>query len=234
MKENYIKKIKTLGKVGGVISIVAQVLVIIAIVGTLVGATVLVVLPEDLFKMGIGGDVRMSMDLSDLGVKFTEEEQAELIESMEDEDLQVDVNGKEVDELIVEATEGGFVIIADSGMYEFSLRDVGLLMYTAVIYQVMTLITIIFTGKLCKAFRDCESPFDMNVIKKMQVLAWSLVPWAIIGSIVDSLNELVFSGKLNLVFNFDFGIIFVIVLILCITYIFKYGAMLQQESDETL
>lgn len=234
MKENYIKKIRTLGKVGNIVTIVADVIIALSIVISLIGATVLVVMPKETFQMGIGGEVKMSMDLSGFGVKLTPEEQEDIISDMDEGQLEINGTDVEPDEVMIEATEGGFIITVDSGMYMFSLKDIGVLLYTAVIYEIMTLVTFIFAGMLCRAFGKCESPFDTKVIRKMQVLAWSLVPWTIIGSIVSTLQEFVFTGKLNIAMGIEFGVVFVVVLILVMTYIFKYGAMLQQESDETL
>ncbi len=234
MKENYIKKIRTLGKVGNIISIVLDVLVALAIVVTLIGATALVLLPEATFKMGMDTGMVISMDLSDYGVKFTEKEKSEIKDEIMSDEAKVEIAGDEIEDYSVEVTDGGFIFNMKSDMYYFSLKDIGRLLYITVIYQAMTLVTLIMVGVLCRSFAKCESPFDKAVIKKMQILAWSLIPWAILGTGTDMLTEFVMTGKLNFVLNFNLGIVFVILLILVITYIFKYGAMLQQESDETL
>jgi len=35
-------------------------------------------------------------------------------------------------------------------------------------------------------------------------------------------------------FGIDFGVVLIILIVFALVYIFKYGAVLQQESDETL
>ena len=100
---------------------------------------------------------------------------------------------------------------------------------------IMTLVTLFFVGFLCKAFRYCESPFEENVIKKMQNLAISLIPWTIISSIADNfITNLINVGNFELGISIDIKVVLVIILIFVLVYIFKYGAVLQRESDETL
>ena len=98
----------------------------------------------------------------------------------------------------------------------------------------MTIVTISFAESLCKAFRDCTSPFDTKVIKKMQNLAISLIPWTIILSIIDSTMDSFLAGGLRLSLSIDLGVVLVVLIVFVLVYIFKYGAVLQQESDETL
>ena len=99
----------------------------------------------------------------------------------------------------------------------------------------MALVTLFFVGALCKAFRYCESPFEENVIKKMQNLAISLIPWTIISSIAESfVTNLLNVGRFEFGIGVDFNVVLVIALIFVLVYIFKYGAVLQRESDETL
>ena len=99
---------------------------------------------------------------------------------------------------------------------------------------VALLITLIFAGKLCKAFRDCESPFEENVVKQLNALAFSLLPWVVLDSLTESVTESIFTNTFNLFIGVDLGMVMIIFFIFVLAYIFKYGAVLQQESDETL
>ena len=98
----------------------------------------------------------------------------------------------------------------------------------------LTLVTLYFVGALCKAFRYCESPFEETVTKKMQNLAFSLIPWAFFSSITEMVAQGSFTGKMELSVGIDLNMVLIIVLIFALVYIFKYGAVLQRESDETL
>ena len=98
----------------------------------------------------------------------------------------------------------------------------------------MVMVTLCFISSLCKAFRDCESPFEENVVRKMRNLAYSLIPWAIFSTITNSVADSLLMNKVSVNFTVDLGVIMIVLVVFVLVHIFKYGAMLQQESDETL
>ncbi len=118
--------------------------------------------------------------------------------------------------------------------YTIEFRDLGIVCALGVVTLVALLITLIFAGKLCKAFRDCESPFEENVVKQLNALAFSLLPWVVLDSLTESVTESIFTNTFNLFIGVDLGMVMIIFFIFVLAYIFKYGAVLQQESDETL
>lgn len=76
------------------------------------------------------------------------------------------------------SAEGNTIQISSTGTMtnSVSLRDLGYVLVTAVITIAMTLVSLFFAGFLCKAFKECQSPFEENVIKKMRGFAYSLIP----------------------------------------------------------
>ena len=98
----------------------------------------------------------------------------------------------------------------------------------------LLLVGIIFAGRLAKSFRDCESPFEERVIRRMKQFAYSLIPWAVLSSISGSLDQRLWMAGGGLSFDLNVGMIVVVLVILALAYIFQYGAILQRESDETL
>jgi hypothetical protein len=86
---------------------------------------------------------------------------------------------------------------------------------------------------LCKAFAKCNSPFDEEVIKKMRLFAISLIPWSVF-SMLGNYMIAYMSGSPKVNLSINIAVVFTIVVIFALTYIFRYGAVLQQESDETL
>ena len=78
----------------------------------------------------------------------------------------------------------------------------------------------------------------IKLIKKVEsyiYLAISLIPWTIISSMAESfVANLLNVGSFEFGISVDFNVVLVIVLIFVLVYIFKYGAVLQRESDETL
>ena len=104
----------------------------------------------------------------------------------------------------------------------------------ALICMIMTLVTIHFIKNLCKEIKVCESPFSEGVITNIKRLAYSLIPWVFISGITDSIVGSAFTGKVSIDLNIQLGMVMVVLIVLALAYIFRYGAVLQQESDETL
>ena len=68
----------------------------------------------------------------------------------------------------------------------------------------------------------------------MQNLAYALIPWTVVTTISNSISDSVMNHKISLNFTLDLGVVLIGLVVLVLVHIFKYGAVLQQESDETL
>ena len=154
--------------------------------------------------------------------------------SEEDAGVSMNVNGSEYETVNAEVTDTGMYVEAAVDTYSIELGDFGIVCALGAITLVALFITLLFAGKLCQAFRDCESPFEEKVVKQLNSLAYSLLPWVVLGSLTESISESIFTNNFNLMIGVDLGMVLIILFIFVLAYIFKYGAVLQQESDETL
>ena len=68
----------------------------------------------------------------------------------------------------------------------------------------------------------------------MTSFAFSLIPWVFLSSLVNSVSNSITTGGPHVSLSINLGMILIILVIFALTLIFKYGAVLQQESDETL
>lgn len=235
MKEQAIQKINQIGKISSVFALIAKIVVGIGLVCTIVGAIICFAIPEKLVEITTAGAMVIDVDFSSLGTEFPElqdeakreEAIAEMKESMVSEDDEFSVVDVTMDET-------GAQIVGTMAEYSFSIRDGAWAVLIAALALAMTFVTLWFIGGLCKAFRDCQSPFEENVIKKMRNLAIALIPWCVTTSVSDSIFNSIINGKPSFSLSVDLGMVLVILVVLVIVYIFKYGAVLQQESDETL
>lgn len=229
MKEQAISKINKIGKISGIITTIAKVLVGIGMVLTLVGAIVCVVLPEPLFKVAVGGEMMVEMDFGSLGMSLSEDELMKAQES-----LNLEMNGEEPEITEVSVSSSAIMMKGDFDSFSFTMHDFARLLLLALVTLVMTFITLMFVGSLCKAFRDCQSPFEEGVIKKMQNFAYALIPWTIVATVTNSMYDSLMNHKIALNLTLDLGVVLIVLIVLVLVHIFKYGAVLQQESDETL
>lgn len=237
-KENAIRKINKLGKVGYVLSIIVRVFVIIALVGTIIGTIILSIMPKDSVKLAWGGDIRIEVDVPALLDKFNipngdEKVQKEIDKVIESGNFSL--NNTDYIFADVSSDNGKVILNAEAGNPRIiNLSDIRNITIVAVVYLVLFLVTIIFVGKLCKAVRDCRSPFEENVISRITKLAFAMIPWTIADSVSQNLFD-VFSGNTSsLNFSVNIGMIITVLVIFALAFVFKYGAALQQESDETL
>ena len=244
MKEQAIKNINKIGKVSYIAAVVAKSFVVVGLVASLLVSILCFTVLGDKVKMGMTGQVDLEMDCEALDINYEE------LDSMDEDDMTVkqqklqignaqvgtvvSISDKDYKSMDVEIKDGTMFAKLESEEISFTAKDFGVLMILASISLIMTIVTISFAQSLCKEFRDCTSPFDSKVIKKMQNLATSLIPWTIISSVINSTVDSFMKGGLQLSFTLDLGVVLVVLIVFVLVYIFKYGAVLQQESDETL
>lgn len=230
MKERAIRKINKIGKVSNIITLIAKILVGIAMAITLIGAIICFIIPDSMLKFDIASTITMEMDYSDLGVSLSEEEIA-LTETELNRTILVEEDS-DFTTVVVEADK--VIMTGDFESFSFTMRDATWLAFMGSLVLGLTFVTLFFISALCKAFRDCKSPFEDNVIKKMQNFAIALIPWAVVSTVVNSVSNSLLNNKFSIMFSVDLGVVLIVLVVLVLVYIFKYGAVLQQESDETL
>ena len=219
---DYVKRINTLGKVGKIILIIMRIVCIVGIVVTIVsGIFCIAVLPSDNTTITSNGNASFEMVVDTNRLPSS-------ISVFEDEDIT-----NESFKLFGTKFTLKDNITDNDGIQtytmnaEFDSPNSTLLKYGAVgacfaaaIYFAFTLIVVIFAGKLAKALEKCQSPFEESVTKAMKHFALSLlIPLAFM------IGE---KGIMNL------SVFLAILAVIIFSYIFSYGAKLQQESDETL
>ncbi|MBQ7776765.1 MAG: DUF2975 domain-containing protein [Lachnospiraceae bacterium] len=231
MKEQAIQKINKIGKISSIIALIGKILVGIGMACVLIGAIVCFVIPEKTLTFTTKGVMEMEMDLSSMGISIPQEDidaaQIEMLNSMN-----ASSEGVETTEVFV--TSDSIKMTGKTEEFSVSLKDLAWVWVWVLITLVMTFITLCFISSLCKAFRDCQSPFEDNVIKKMEHFGYSLIPWAVVSTITNSISDSITNNKLSLNLTVDLGVVLIVLVVLVLVYIFKYGAVLQQESDETL
>ena len=114
------------------------------------------------------------------------------------------------------------------------LSNLTLVCISGLVLCIASLVSMIFAGKVCKAFRDCQSPFEENVIRRMQYFAYSLIPTVLLESVVAGSIGYFLGNTDGIGVNLNVSTILVVLVVFALVYVFKYGALLQQESDETL
>ncbi len=231
MKQEVVAKINKFGKIGEVIAQISRILVILSAVILLAAGILMLAMPKDLFTLDYYVGMDMQVDLDTIGEKITEEDMAEL----EADAYTVTTSDTEMLIVGVEADEDANTLsvnFASEPTNMFNTPKIVIFILLQLLLMVVNFITITFIVKLCKEFKICETPFSESVIKRIKQVGFSLIPWCIVYPTAEAAANFMVSNNLNI--TIDIGMIIMVLVVLALAHIFKYGAMLQQESDETL
>ena len=242
MKEQAIQKINKIGEVSGKVTIFCKIMVGMGIAILLLASILCFFVPEGGLVYGTEERQNVEVNMEKLHADVTDEDIDNVVKELRDGNsvelengaIDVEVGGENYYPDTVERTENGFRITAVTQKCERGFRNVSWGLLALAVILGLTQVTLYFVGFLCKAFKDCESPFEENVIKKMQNLAYALIPWAFVTSFKDIVTESLLKGGNDFAWSLDLGVVLMVLVVFLLVYIFKYGAILQQESDETL
>ena len=224
--DNRIKrKINIFGKVGRIITTVIIVLLLIVEGAMLAGTIALAIIPND----AVTADVKARADVKiDADYFNVEDGRIEVTAGSDD----VKVLGFDTGEN-ARVKDGVVEINADSGILHFDLSDAIKLLIVGMIKLAAIVVALYFFKALMKAFKNCDSPFDDNVIKKMRAFAIALIPTMVVSSAANGVLGGLFTGSFSFG-SIEFMPVAYALIIFVLTAIFRYGAMLQKEHDETV
>ncbi len=238
--ENSIQtKVNKIGKAGKIVSIILIVLLSIGAFSLLLAGGVCAVLPEDTVEVSFRPNADVLVGRSILGQEWSriDEIVAEAQEAL---------TGKYGEVIQFEKTDRGLLIRLDRLMEEgevFRLRNALGAIWAGLVGIASAIVALVMFLKLCKAFEACRSPFDEAVIRRMNIFAWTLIVCAVVGSFAGSAaqsavmafqNAGIHVGAKNFGVSLDLYPIFTALMVFFLCMIFRYGAQLQQEADETL
>ena len=228
MENNIQTKVNKIGLIGKIVSIVLIVLLSIGAFGLLVGGVVCVALPKDSVQVSVNPDVNVQVNKSLMGSAW-----ADVDEALATANEKV---GEEFGGVTIDKTDDGLTVHVNGAdeVKSFGIRDALKAIAAGLTDIACAIVTLVMFMKLCDAFRVCISPFDEAVIKRMNVFAWTLIVCAAVGCIATAIASAAVAGLGNFNFNLSLTPIFTALIIFFLCMIFRYGAQLQKEADETL
>ncbi len=227
-----VRRIKAIGKVCRILSTVMMVLMIIGTAGLVVAGTVLAVIPQSAISAEVSGsaDVTVSGDWVD---RIPDDQIGMIPEKIEEGSFAFRINGDKVKD--VERDGDKIVLHAEGDAKQFTLRKVGFALLCYALIPGTLIAVFVMLRRLMKAVESSESPFTDSVVKGMTGLAISLIPYAVLKPLASALGKgLIIGGEADFSFGVDLTTAFAALVVILIIMIFKYGAAIQKESDETL
>lgn len=219
------RKINIFGKIGKIVVTVFIVLLFVAEGAMITGSVIIAAVPKDAVTLDVSGKAKATVNAAYFGL-----DNGEVSVKLGDSDLKLADVGK----LDVRADKDGKINIdAASGDMRFDLWDALKLLLMGIVKVATLIVGLYFFRALTKQLMVCDTPFCDGVIRKMRNFSIALIALTGASMAADSVFGVILTGA------FSFGGInlvsvgFVLV-VLVLTMIFKYGAQLQQQYDETV
>lgn len=236
MENSSIKKINIAGKVGYIISI-------FLIIGTIVGMVGIGICTVGALAIS-DNDINVKMDtnikINSTGNFLKKLNSFAFIDGVEDlstltEDAteEIKLNDKDISELSIKEENGGLNINAKTNEITFSMKRIIVALIAGFIFLGAVTVSLYMVKALMKSLKDCKTPFSEDVIRNMTKFATSLVCVVALKIILSGFWSTLTTG-VHFNVSIDLGSILLVAVIYILITVFKYGAKLQQESDETI
>ena len=236
------KKINTFAKIGRILSTIAAVFMIIGAVAVVVGIGVASTLPSDALAVEVTG----TADVTAKG-KVLESIGNAIIDSAKGGDGKIylseegntniavgDVKDSVPEGVAAQKTDKGLTLSVTNQRLDLNVQAVLVALIFTLINSICTVVILFFIRALMKAIEKSDTPFCDNVIKKMKLFGYSLIPFAFLSGTSENIWDSLFSLGANVHLGIDLKVVFGILVVFMLVMIFTYGAALQKESDETL
>ncbi len=234
-KDKAISKINKIGKAGSIISKIAMVFLAVGVVVAVISGIMFLTVPKEDFVMKFDDNATFTLNtgskvFSSLFGISPEDASSEIARGS------MLINGTEysfVDADYDEAGKTTTYTLHGNGA-TITAGRFAVVAFIAAAFAAINIVLFYFVKKLCDALKQCESPFEESIITGIQNCAWVLIPWAVFGSFFESVLGTAFTSNIKTGLDLNVPTILVILLLFGLAYVFKYGAVLQTESDETL
>ena len=228
MENNIQTKVNKIGKAGKIVSIILIVALSIGAFALLIGGIVCAAIPKDSVEVSIRPSVNVLVNKSLMGSEWANIDQL-LTEAKEK-------MGDDFDGVALEKVDSGLMVRVNDidEIKSLSVRDALKAILAGLVGIASAMVTVVMFLKLSDAFRTCRSPFDESVIKRMNTFAWTLIVCSVVGAFAAGIVSAAVAGLGKVSINLNLTPIFTALVVFFLCMIFRYGAQLQQEADETL
>ena len=236
MKNSSIKKINIAGRIGYIISI----FLIIAVIVTMVVIGILTAGAFTISKEDINVKIVTNINVNSKG-NFLEKLNSfvfidgvkDLNSLTEEANDGIKLNDKDISEISVVEENGGLLVNAKTNDITISMNKIIISLISAFIFLGSVTVSLYMLKALMKSLKNCETPFSEDIIKNMTRFAYSLICVIVLEIICSGFWSSLRAAS-NYELSVDLGSILLVAVIYILITVFKYGAKLQQESDETL
>lgn len=236
MNNSSIKKINTAGIIGYIVSIILIICTIGGMVGIAIatGGAIAVSNSDINVKIATNININSTGNFLDKLNSFISIDGVEDLSTLTNETNKgIKIEDNDLSELSVKEENGGLVINAKTNEITISMKNIIVALISAFIFLGAVTVSLYMVKAFMKSLKNCETPFSEDVIKNMTRFGTSLICVIVLNIILSGFWSILTSG-INYKPSINFGSILLVAIIYILIIIFKYGAKLQHESDETL
>ncbi len=236
MENTNIKKINTAGLVGYILSVILIVGAIVAMVCIVLCTIGAITISDNNINVKIATNVEVNSTgnfLEKLGSFISIDGIDNLNAFTEDAKDGIKVNDEDLSELQIQENDGGFVVNAKTNEITISMKRIIVALIAAIVLLVFTIYALFTVKALMKALKDCSTPFSEEVIKRMTRFSYAIICVVVLNTLLSGCWSSL-TTKFTYKININLESVLLVAIIYILTVVFKYGAKLQQESDETL
>lgn len=228
MNTQLVKRMNTVGKVGKIITLIVFILLIIGTVALLAGAITLTALPADTVKAQISAQADVTFNKDVFGSVGDS-----IVDGVNDNAGTTHSIGSGTAAISAEEVNGEAVLHVDAKDLTVKSGDFAPALWMAMIACASQAVCAFYFRLLMKELSVALSPFTDGVIKRMKRFAIVLLVCAGVSSICKMVVGAILTMG-HVAFSIDFGPVITALIIFVLVVVFRYGAQLQKESDETL
>lgn len=217
MKNENVMKINNLGKISRILLTIIMIVIMVCIVCVPIIMVIFCALPN--YGLKINGDMSVNIMVDDDSIpdKLFEVDESDFNSKI----LGVALKWIVKDEGVV---DGDHLYTISGGVKDLTGKQVKLVIATACVAAEVILVclyvALVFARKLAKALENCNSPFEEEVLNRMKPFGISLAVWAASVLMINGISGII--------------VVFAVIIVLLFISIFKYGAQLQQQADDTV
>lgn len=236
MKNKSIKRINSLGTVGYVFSILLIIGSIAMMVFTAIGTVGAIAVSKEEIHVNINSDISISSsgNILDTLNHFIKVGGIDDLSSLALNDGEtVSVEDRDISEITVEKQGNGLLIDAKTNNITFSMKRVIAALVFAFLFCTALTVMLFMLRNLMKSLKNCDTPFTEEIVRNMTRFAVSLAVTLGVNILGSGIWSSMTTGS-GYGPTINLGYVLVVSIVCVLISVFKYGAQLQRESDETL
>lgn len=234
MKDSTLAKIHKFGKIGYTIANIIFTLSIIVLIFTSLATLFFASIPDNLIKIDNISTQSITLNLE--GIQEPIQINKDSLNILKEENISFPNIFNSIEYRFVDMKTNGedLKMIGEYHQESKDINDFAMAFFIMLIGLSIEVILLYFIKKLFKNIKDCPSPFNDEIIDILSKISTTLIPLAIYYLLSDTLINAIVTDQFALFNNINISGFIIVAFVYIIISIFKYGAILQKEADETL